>query len=324
MMIFLSVVTVLCLFTTVAPHLPGKHWLIRVWEFPRVQLAFIYTATLLMWMFSYAPYPLLSTFMQLMLLIALGYQLAWVLPYTCIWPKQVKQVDDSNSSDDTLSILTSNVYMPNDNVAGLIDLVEQYQPDILVTLETNKKWERGLRSLEKDYPYRMACPLENLYGMHLFSKKPFSDEKLRFIVESDVPSMEIYLNLAGQPVKVYFVHPKPPSPTENESAAPRDRELKLVGHECAKQTCPVIVTGDLNDVAWSPTTRIFRKISGAQDPRIGRGFFNTFHAKYPIIRWPLDHVFHSKEFELVTIKRLPGYGSDHFPLYTKLKLTGKR
>jgi endonuclease/exonuclease/phosphatase (EEP) superfamily protein YafD len=101
-------------------------------------------------------------------------------------------------------------------------------------------------------------------------------------------------------------------------------ELAIIGREMAAHSDPVIVAGDLNDVAWSPSTRRFRKLSNAQDPRIGRGFFNTFHAKYPLVRWPLDHVFHSKDFELVYVTRLAGYGSDHFPLYTKLQLASER
>jgi hypothetical protein len=46
--------------------------------------------------------------------------------------------------------------------------------------------------------------------------------------------------------------------------------------------------------------------------------FNTFHAKFWFIRFPLDHLFHSDHFTLSKIFRLLGFGSDHFALLTEL------
>lgn len=320
MMTVMIILSVIFMLTALAPLLPGQHWLIRVWEFPRLQQAVILLTLLVVWSFWYYESPLLAMGMQLGCGLALAYHLIWILPYTPFWPKEVLMYKGSTSNENRISILTSNVLMPNKNYQALIDLVHRHQPDILVTLESNTDWEAALSVLHNDYPYRLSCPLDNLYGMHLYSKRSFNNQKIRFMVEDDVPSMEIWQDINGQKVKLHFVHPKPPSPTENQTAQPRDIELMVVGREMAMLDSPAIVTGDLNDVAWSPTTRDFRKISKMADPRRGRGFYNTFHADYSLLRWPLDHVFHSSHFELVDIKRMPSIGSDHFPLMTTLYL----
>jgi len=143
-----------------------------------------------------------------------------------------------------------------------------------------------------------------------------------YLIEDSVPSMHALLKLrSGDQVRLHFVHPAPPSPTENPESAERDAELVIVGRSAADSDEPVIVTGDLNDVAWSPTTRLFRKVSGLLDPRVGRGFYSTFHADWRLMRWPLDHLFHSKHFTLASLARLPSIGSDHFPLLTSLVFT---
>ena len=121
-------------------------------------------------------------------------------------------------------------------------------------------------------------------------------------------------------IKFYALHPEPPVPHENPYSTDRDAEILLIVNEATDEKMPMIVAGDLNDVAWSYTSTLFQKVSGLLDPRRGRGFYSSFHAKYPIFRWPLDHIFCSGHFRVCKMKRLRDIGSDHFPILIDLHL----
>tara|TARA_R110000803_G_scaffold44343_2_gene93871 strand:- start:9162 stop:10154 length:993 start_codon:yes stop_codon:yes gene_type:complete len=290
-------------------------------DFPRLQFT-ILAVILLFAHFIFLDRKMLMT--QILLLITtlcVIWQLRWILPFSFLWPKEVKSSHDHRVNNQ-LSILTSNVFTPNRQADALIKLVKQHQPDVLVTLESDQWWQDQLKVIEAEMPYSIKCPLDNLYGMHVYSRLPLSEHEICYLVEQDVPSIHTALELrTGDKIRLHFLHPAPPSPTENTESTERDAELVIVARSIAESNQAMIVTGDLNDVAWSATTRLFRKISGLLDPRVGRGAFNTFHADYPFARWPLDHLFHSDHFTLRAIKRLPSIGSDHFPLLTRLTFT---
>jgi len=322
MVITFSICVAVIVLCTLIPLSRNAKWWVRAFDFPRLQLAIacmilLLTEILLLDLSNFSSWILLLT-----TLACFTYQAWWIFPYTKLTKPEVKS--SSSQQRSTISIVTANVLMTNRNARKLIDIIRQYDPDIIVTLETNNWWQSHLDKLEDIYPHTVKCPLENLYGMHVYSKLTLENAEVQYLVEENIPSIHAQAVLdSGDKVRLHFLHPAPPSPTENEESAERDAELVMVAKNI-EETCdksqPIIVTGDMNDVAWSRTTRLFRKISGLLDPRIGRGMFNTFHAKYWLMRWPLDHLFHSEHFTLDKITRLPSYGSDHFALYTQLSL----
>ncbi|WP_232225364.1 endonuclease/exonuclease/phosphatase family protein [Christiangramia salexigens] len=252
------------------------------------------------------------------LFLSLIYQFTKIYPYTFFAKKQVLAYSGNNPKSN-VSILVSNVLTPNKRSDKLLALVNKRKPDILLTLESDKRWEEELSELEKDYKYTVKIPKDNLYGMHLYSKLKLENINIENLVQEDIPSIHADVILRnGKSVKLHCLHPMPPSPTESETSTNRDAELLMLGRDVDAENQTTLVIGDLNDVAWSRTTRLFHKLSGMMDPRIGRGFFNTFHADYFLLRWPLDHVFHTKDFTLIEISREPSIGSDHFPMYINL------
>jgi endonuclease/exonuclease/phosphatase (EEP) superfamily protein YafD len=306
------------LFATLLPFSRRTVWWIRDMDFPRLQIATIALGLLI------AEFMLLdwreaeSRALMAVTAACLLYQGWWIFPYTKVFPNEVK-VSPPGHEEDRIRLLTANVLAPNHNAAGLIALIREHKPHIFVTLETDDWWQERLDTLEDVYRYTMKCPLDNLYGMHVYSRLPLEDCAIQFLVSDEIPSMHATVVMpGGHKVRTHFLHPTPPSPTENDDSGERDAELLVVAKSVAGIDTPVIVAGDLNDVAWSTTTRLFRKISGLLDPRVGRGMFNTFHADFWFLRWPLDHLFHSRHFTLSLIRRLPSFGSDHFPMLVEL------
>lgn len=324
MMIWIEIVAGLVIWLSFWSLIPRDEWWFRGADFPRLQILVLGIIAFFLLIFWQGEWDLKREVVLVVLIAALAYQLKMVLPYTFIWKKQVAQVrQEQLDPDRQISLIVSNVLTPNDQYHLLIEQIQKHQPDIVLTLETDQTWQNELSVIEKDYPYRVPVPLDNLYGMHLYSKLKLVDTEVKFILSDEIPSIHTTVILpSGQPVQLYCLHPKPPSPTEAKDSVLRDAELLIVGDQIKDLDESCIVMGDLNDVAWSRTTRLFQRISGLLDPRVGRKYVNTFHADYKLLRWSLDHIFHSTDFALVQMQRLPHVGSDHFPVYVTLQ-TGR-
>jgi endonuclease/exonuclease/phosphatase (EEP) superfamily protein YafD len=301
---------------SVLEHVRSAKWWIRFADFPRIQIAIGLLAVLVLHGVFFGWDSAVDVIFTVAVLAALAYQAVRILPYTVLAPKEVL---DARSADRARSIriLASNVLMENRRADGLLALIRAKDPDLVLAVETDDWWAEQLKVLDQDFPYRLKQPQGNYYGLHFFSKLKLRSPEIRFLVEEDIPSIRAGVRLrSGDWIEFYGIHPRPPEVREDTDQ--RDAEILIVGREIRADGRPSIVAGDLNDVAWSHTTRLFQRISGTLDPRRGRGMFNTFHAHYPMFRWPLDHIFHEASFTLVRLERLPDIGSDHFPVFTEL------
>jgi endonuclease/exonuclease/phosphatase (EEP) superfamily protein YafD len=248
---------------------------------------------------------------------ALAWQASHFVAYLPPYPKQVASAGHC-PPERQISLLNANVLQTNKNYERLLRLVEERKPDVLLLLETSPDWERAVGPLVAHYPYRLSEPLANTYGLILMSRLPIEGD-IKYLLQPGIPSAHVRLTLPdGQQVILHGLHPEPPLP--GDDSGERDAELIQVGRMVRNEGRAAIVMGDLNDVAWSRTSRLFKKVAGMGDPRVGRGFYPTFNANYPLLRWPLDHLFVSPHIELTAIDLLPDIGSDHLPIYFRLCL----
>lgn len=295
-------------------------WWIRIFDFPRLQIACSLILAVIIFPFIPDPGSFKNYLFLSLIIMSFLYHFNRIYPYTPLAPVE-SDLADTNRKQNTISILGANILMSNRNTDGFIKLVREYDPDIICVLEPDKFWEKELAVLDHLYEYSVKHPRSDTYGMIVLSKLEMIDPELRFIIEDHVPSVNSKIRMrSGEIIEFYCLHPSPPNPRYAEETTQRDAELVVVGRECVNSIYPCIVAGDLNDVAWSYTTRLFQKISKLLDPRKGRGFYNTFHAGIPLFSFPLDHIFHSISFKLGCFKMLGYIGSDHYPIYVELVL----
>ena len=310
--LILSVITILF---TLIPLSPKEFWWIRALDFPRLQIIALGLICLAgFWYFNHGE----GTFQLLLeigLVLCIIYQSWRIYPYTVFSKKMVLDTTLPEGEQDRIRIVVTNVLETNRNYQTCINMLRKADPDVILAVETDQLWKDNLAELEKDYPYTVFMPLANTYGMLFYSRLKLKNPEIKFLLEPDVPSVHTVIELpSGAPIVFHGLHPRPPAPQEADTSVPRDAELIVVGFDVKDHPGATIVAGDMNDVAWSHTSKLFRKNSGLLDPRIGRGLFATFNVFYPLLRWPLDHVFHTRDFKLVSLKRLEKIGSDHFPI----------
>jgi len=155
------------------------------------------------------------------------------------------------------------------------------------------------------------------------------------VVSERRPSIFATVDVPGiGAVRYVGTHPVPPGirdriarndeTTERRDSRVRDAELMLVARHVRRDPDNRwIVTGDFNDVAWSDSTRLFADLSDLKDPRRGRRLLSTYHAKRPLWRYPIDHLFVSEGFHLVDLDRVKVPGSDHFAVTATLAVAKK-
>ena len=315
--------SILSLVAVMMPLIRKDLWVYRIFDYPRLQKIVIIAFLLAVWISLYRDseswFELILMACLLLSFLFLGYQ---IIPFSPLGRTMIKKSKNEDGRI-TLDVLVSNVYQYNIKYHKLLNLVNKRNPDVIFLLETDGKWADAVKELRTDYPHFIEIPKDNTYGLLFYSRLPISNQQINYLIESDIPSIIVDVEFDNQNVRIYGLHPAPPVPQESKHSTERDAEILLIGKLAKEYNGPCMVIGDLNDVAWSYTTKLFLKISSLLDPRHGRGLYSTFHAKYSLLRWPLDHFFVSTDFHLVQMEVEEFIGSDHFPISICLVLTEK-
>jgi endonuclease/exonuclease/phosphatase (EEP) superfamily protein YafD len=318
---FLQGFGMLAVLLTLLPIAVADFWWIRIFDFPHIQLTILTFVAIVIYFIKFDIKWLQDYIFVTVLISCFIFQLVKIYPYL---PHSNFEVGGSSSTSDksnNIIFYSSNVFQDNTNSSLLVREIAINDPDVLLLMETNKRWMNDISGAISKYPYKIEVPLDNTYGMLLYSKLKMKDAKVQYLVSDSIPSIHTILILKnGKEISFHAIHPTPPMPQENPSSTDRDAEMMHLAVMAMDRKLPVIVAGDFNDVAWSQTSVLFKNVSRLLDVRIGRGFYNSFNVSSFILKWPLDHFFVSEEFRVSEIKTGESIDSDHFPFYISLSL----
>ncbi len=330
MLALLTRVTIgLLAMVTLLPLLPVGAWWVRLFDFPRLQIAALVTlplVSLCIWAWTAG----WSWEHGLLLPVTIGiglWQLSHVAPYLPVWGKELPSVSAGELADHSVSVV--NLKFENEQRQQVLAQLKSIDSDLLLLIEINEAWNEALAPLADRYPHRVGVVREEGLGIMLFSKLPLSDPEVKHLVSKKRASIFARLRWHdGREVRFVGLHPTPPglwdeSQDERHDSRIRDAELLIVAKEAKESPDDDwLITGDFNDVAWSHTTRMFQRISGLKDPRVGRGLYNTYHAESRLFQFPIDQVFLSPTASIVDLDRFHPTGSDHFAITTTIAWDG--
>ncbi|WP_372916924.1 endonuclease/exonuclease/phosphatase family protein [Salegentibacter sp.] len=315
---FLQIFGVIAVLLTLIPLVAADFWWIRVFDYMHIQLTLLTLTAIAAYFIRFDIKWVQDYIFMGILLACFAFQFLKIYPYT---PLSAHEIGDSqNSEAPQISLFTANVLQKNEEHQKVVDEINRFDPDVMVFTETNTRWKNEIsKNLDESYRYKVEVPLDNTYGMLVYSKLELIDPQVQYMIDDSIPSIHTKIRLPeGNLIQLFAIHPTPPMPQHNPSSSDRDAEMMKIAKMSLEREVPVVVIGDFNDVAWSETTSLFQSVGKLLDIRVGRGFYNTFNANNLLMRWPLDYIYTSEEFRLKEIKLGENIGSDHFPLFASL------
>lgn len=198
------------------------------------------------------------------------------------------------------SLLWYNVNLNNPQPEKEIELINQYQPNILALAEINFN-DQHWATLLKNYPYGCEHREHSPFALAVLSKKP-----LHYCGVYYVDNIPYIRAVTADLTAIYALHPPPP--INRHLAQVRQNYLYTVAHHISADP-NVLIVGDLNSSPFSPIFREFANITGA-----------NMHTQNYLPTWQpfglnIDHVLsHSSTLNEVEVKALPWQASDHRPL----------
>lgn len=218
---------------------------------------------------------------------------------------------------ETVRVLQFNVWASNLDPAQSAAAALKADPDIIVVQEGVGPGDQVFERLKRTHPH--GSPNGRPHPARILSKRP---GRYDMIWEPGLSVARFRTRTAGgRPVTVLGVHYQWPEPLNAQA-----RQRRVLGDVVRSQAGDVILTGDFNSTPWSDALkRQDEDLARSGLERRTRAVFSWPARVTPRkLRWfpfpllPIDHVYASRSWGTVEVRRLERTGSDHYPVLTVL------
>jgi vancomycin resistance protein VanJ len=232
-----------------------------------------------------------------------------------------------------ITVAIYNILSSTSDPARVKAVITSLDADVIGLVEVGPAHTQFLATeLADQYPYQALHPSSPFHGVGLLSRYPIVQENIFLPFVDSMSYLHTVLNIGGQHVTVYVVHPARPSDVISPFTYDderRDAEITILCDDyLAYETGPLIVLGDFN---MSDQSNAYRQVDDLLDDafrQVGQGMGFTFPdaLSWSVPHLPLlvriDYVWHNDDFRARDAFVAEDSGtSDHRPVVARLELS---
>lgn len=209
-----------------------------------------------------------------------------------------------------MKLIFSNVLRFNPRIEYAFEKLNQLNPDILVIAEFPTHKSKRILPILSSYPYQQIFTPKKPGSLAIFSKYKISNvEHINQEVFQSKPQASMNIDYKTG-FKLYTIHT--PAPYSYRNYRNRNKQILQLTEDLKQENQPMIIVGDFNASHRRWEMKQFKEELNLSECRNGYLVKPTWPIGPKF--WCLDHIFYSKEFELLDFKRLKFIYSDHLPI----------
>lgn len=263
--------------------------------------------------------------------VALSVMASWPIRFV-LFPRIVDPTVVGAPGRHTVRVLEANVGATQQGLEGLIALIEEVEPDVVVAIEVLPGLERSFverSAVRERLPFAIAPEPGLLWRDMMLTRWPL--HKLKFDGDSErykhlfAFRRSCFVDAPGGRFLLTAIHPASPRDVNSWQRGNEWTALlaEVCRHQLADAGVPVIVAGDFNTSPSGYRHRIMLKGSGFKPLDELGGLEGTWPSHWPgPLRMTIDRVWVSPDVEFVSREVLRDIGSDHRPILVTLSLPG--